>query len=355
MRKVGILILGIVWFYSCQNKTPKEFVSLKGKFENNTDSLLMITGFSVKKQIEINNQGEFSDTLKVAKPDFYSFSTNTGKRGFIYLKNGYDLSLKGDSNNFFRTFVYEGSDEGADSNNLMIARYNLAYERGNMERLMLLEKQAMLDTIAILKRGMDSISSVYKNANTEMVKNSDDQNNAFLANVEKNYDRAHDILVKKYEALAKLEKGKPAPNFEDYEDYRGGKKSLKDLRGSYIYVDVWATWCTPCIAQFPFLKQLELEYKDKNIKFVSISTDNDRRSGGSWENAEKKWRAMVEKYELSGIQLWAGKKELKLSEDYVIERLPRFFIIDPEGKMVVSEAPRPFDPELKKIFSTLGI
>ena len=67
-----------------------------------------------------------------------------------------------------------------------------------------------------------------------------------------------------------LPKGAPSPSFVDYENYNGGKTSLADLKGKYVYIDVWATWCGPCKAEIPSLKKIEKEYHGKNIAFVSV-------------------------------------------------------------------------------------
>jgi thiol-disulfide isomerase/thioredoxin len=76
--------------------------------------------------------------------------------------------------------------------------------------------------------------------------------------------------------------GKPSPVF-DYENHKGGKTSLESLKGSYVYVDVWATWCGPCRQEIPLLK-VEQQFEGKNIKFVSISVDTQKtmRNGPRW-------------------------------------------------------------------------
>src|SRR5690606_31366780 len=56
----------------------------------------------------------------------------------------------------------------------------------------------------------------------------------------------------------------------------GEQVSLSDLKGKYLFVDIWATWCRPCLQQLPAMKELEEKYRDQNIEFVSISIDNDR-------------------------------------------------------------------------------
>ena len=112
------------------------------------------------------------------------------------------------------------------------------------------------------------------------------------------------------EAIAlknELPKGSESPTFEDYENYDGSTTSLADLKGKYVYIDVWATWCGPCKAEIPALKEIEKEYHDKNIQFVSMSIDDDRTHGGSWDKAREDWKAMIKDKELGGIQIVAPK------------------------------------------------
>ncbi|MFD2568263.1 TlpA family protein disulfide reductase [Pseudotenacibaculum haliotis] len=356
MKKLGLLMMSALVLFSCKEEHPTDYLSFAGKLENSgKDTTLLITGFSVKKMIKINSDGTFKDSLKVAKPDFFSLSTNTGKRGFVYLKNGYNLTLSGDASNFLKSFSYKGDDEGADSNNLMIGRFNYAQNNGDARKIMLLEKEPFLAKVEQFKNGMDSIAKLYPKTNADVLKTSDDQNKKFYTSLETNYDRMHDAMVKQQQAMAKLQKGKVAPVFTNYEDYKGGTKSLKDFRGNYVYIDVWATWCRPCIAQIPYLKKLEKEFEGKNIAFVSISTDNERRSGGDWNKARGKWRKMVKDKSLGGVQLWAGKDESRLSQEYIINGIPRFILIDPEGKIVESNAKRPSDPSISEYFTSLGI
>ena len=121
-----------------------------------------------------------------------------------------------------------------------------------------------------------------------------------------------------------------------------------------MYIDVWATWCGPCIREIPALQSLEKEYEDKNIEFVSISTDEPNRSGGSWEAAHTKWKDFVKEKDMSGVQLWSGE-DFAFQQAYLINAIPRFILIDPSGNIVESNAPRPSDPALKTLFSELGI
>lgn len=152
-------------------------------------------------------------------------------------------------------------------------------------------------------------------------------------------------LTEQYNKLKVITKGNPSPTF-NYENHKGGTTSLEDLRGKYVYVDVWATWCGPCLREIPFLKEVENDYEDKNIQFVSISIDEPKDYD--------KWKQMVTEKELVGIQLMADNNwKSKFVVDYAILGIPRFILIDTEGNIISADAPRPSDPELRKIFDEL--
>ena len=178
---------------------------------------------------------------------------------------------------------------------------------------------------------------------TESVK---DYYAVFMAN---SIDKDHkEEISAKYNNIIRLSKGQPSPKFVNYENHKGGTTSLDDLKGKYVYVDVWATWCGPCIRQIPFLKEIENKYHDKNIVFVSMSVDA--------ENDHDKWKQMVEEKELGGIQLFAdNSSKSQFYTEYGIVGIPRFILIDPEGNIVDSGAPPPSSSNLVKLFDELEI
>ncbi|TRZ42143.1 TlpA family protein disulfide reductase [Robertkochia solimangrovi] len=151
-----------------------------------------------------------------------------------------------------------------------------------------------------------------------------------------------------YEKYKKIEKGVQSPEFTGYENHAGGSKSLSELKGEYVYIDVWATWCGPCKYEIPFLKTLEGDYHGKDIHFVSISIDEAKD--------HDKWVNMVNEKELGGIQLLADNAwKSKFVQDYYINGIPRFILLDKEGKILDSDAPRPSSKEIREIFDSLDI
>lgn len=147
-------------------------------------------------------------------------------------------------------------------------------------------------------------------------------------------------------SLSELQEVSYSPEFKDYTNFAGGKNSLRDYRGKFVYIDFWASWCGNCYGEMPYFRKLEEEYKDKDVIFISISID---------ENAGD-WRRTIEAEKLKGIQLLAEKEENGFIDQFAVYGVPRYILIDPEGKIIDYDAPRPSqEEELKKLFSASGI
>lgn len=143
------------------------------------------------------------------------------------------------------------------------------------------------------------------------------------------------------EKWARIAKGQPAPAFK-YLDINGKEVSLSDLAGKYVYIDVWATWCGPCRGEIPHLQKLEHKYADKNIHFVSISCDQDK---GAWEK-------MVKEDKLGGIQLHNGGDH-EFMNTFMITGIPRFILLDKEGKILNANMTRPSNIRTSETFDSL--
>lgn len=144
-----------------------------------------------------------------------------------------------------------------------------------------------------------------------------------------------------YEQYTRLEKGRKAPHFSLL-DKDGNRKNLSDWLGNYVYIDVWATWCGPCCRELLAFHKLKEEFKDRPICFVSISIDAD----------EAAWRAEIEKDGLDVIQLRANREDTFVN-DYKISLIPRFLLIDREGKMLDAHMTRPSDLKTRERLITL--
>lgn len=121
--------------------------------------------------------------------------------------------------------------------------------------------------------------------------------------------------------------GDIAPDFT-LEDADGGSFSLSSLKGKYVLVDFWASWCTPCRRENPNIVEAFQKYKDKNFTVFGVSLDSDR---GAWKAAIKKdnlaWK------QVSDLKKW----ESAVVPMYGIEGIPYNVLLDPSGKIIETD------------------
>lgn len=138
-----------------------------------------------------------------------------------------------------------------------------------------------------------------------------------------------------------VDKGKPCPDFT-FNDVHDQPVSLKDLRGKFVFIDLWATWCGPCKAEIPYIQQLEERFHGKDLTFVSISVDKNKD--------REVWKKMVKEMKMGGVQLILGEN-WNWIKNFMPASLsvPRFILLDKEGVIVNPNMSRPSDPNTAKI------
>jgi len=142
----------------------------------------------------------------------------------------------------------------------------------------------------------------------------------------------------------KLLPGRPAPDFA-VSDREGQTVKLRDFRGSYLYITVWATWCVPCKSELPYLELLDKQYYGKNIKFLTVAIDD--------PGNRKNWEHFLDEHNYPGVHTIVDA-DGKFNEAYMIISVPRFILIDPLGNIVNSNAPRP-SGQIQQFFDSLNI
>ncbi len=148
-------------------------------------------------------------------------------------------------------------------------------------------------------------------------------------------------IEKIYLARKKTQTGEISPSFS-FEDINGKLVTNEDLKGKLLYIDVWATWCGPCLREIPYFDTLQRQFEGRKIQFVSIS----------YQDNKERWQKMVKEKELLGIQLFAADSKAPFFTDYQVEGIPRYILIDDKGIIIDSDAKRPSDNELKNFLNT---
>lgn len=348
MKKLIVLSLAIVLF-ACGGKEEKkkplnDYVTITGTVSNKKSDTLYISNRGFAKAIPVAADGTFKDTLKLTTPNIY-YLNNKERAALVYLKNGFELDVKLDEEDFGENLVYSGL--GAEENNYLLAKNKFEEDLFEEDLDGLDETQLNTKITEMKEKTLAFIEANQKGLDSTLIAMN-------RSEVAPSMESMKSYYLGKIALRKELPKGKKSPIFENYENYAGGTLSLADLKGKNVYVDVWATWCGPCKVEIPSLKKLEHDYEGKNIAFVSMSIDDDRSHKGSWELAREDWKAMVADKELGGLQIMAPKGwKSQFVQDYKINGIPRFILIDTEGKIINADAPRPSSDNIRTLLDEI--
>ncbi|MGV9004145.1 TlpA family protein disulfide reductase [Flavobacterium sp.] len=319
---ISALLLVLIASFSFAQET----MTFEAKITNKNGDLLFIKeNRKIVKEIKVDEKGNFVATFPVTEGMYQLFD---GKEyAQLFLKNGYNLKMTMDASKFDETIKFSG--KGSKENNFL-AQQTVDESKYPYDEILALDddnfKKAVDDKKAADFKKTEAAGLDAKFV--ELQKKSVEMNLMGLA-------QYHTQIS----GNKKLNNSQ-APNF-DYENHAGGKTSLESLKGKYVYIDVWATWCGPCRAEIPALKALEESMHGKNIEFVSISVDVDKD--------HEKWQNFVKEKSLGGTQLFADKN---WNSDFIkafgINSIPRFLLIDPSGKVIDADAMRPSNGKLKE-------
>ncbi|QIH35941.1 TlpA disulfide reductase family protein [Sphingobacterium sp. DR205] len=134
-----------------------------------------------------------------------------------------------------------------------------------------------------------------------------------------------------------LKKGEK-PSIYDFKDLDNNRRYLDEFKGKFVLIDVWASWCFPCLKEMPSLDLLRHHYKDKNLVVVGVSVDD----------KDYKWRGAVVNLKIPSHQFNVDK-EKRFEKEFDIKYIPRMILLDKEGKVYNERMPKPSDIEIYSI------
>ncbi len=132
-----------------------------------------------------------------------------------------------------------------------------------------------------------------------------------------------------------LKVGDYCPDF-NMESLERQPVKISSLKGKYVYIDVWASWCYPCRKQFPFFEELVEEFKSEDIIFLGVNLDV----------RDFRWIGTIENLKLKGEQWRVLDKDFE--NKFNIAYIPRFILLDKEGKIMETKMTAPSKAETKE-------
>ena len=295
------------------------------KFKKNREARFFTRDTSITSKTDF--KGRFSLTFPLDSSGYITFHHGEETTA-MYCNPDDTVHITINTNQFDETITYTGSIES----NYLAWKY--------------LYQEESSFSPDVFNKTAEELSSSFDNFFNPMIVelNRINMNNTKFYDAEMEWmDQGREYYLKRHEEVKNVPKtGEAAINFT-YPDKDSNMVSLSDFKGSYVYVDVWATWCGPCRYEIPFLLQLEEDYHDANIVFMSVSVDT--------ENAKQKWVDMIKDENMGGVQLIStdGWKS-QIMKDYAINSIPRFMLFDPDGNVISVNAARPSSDEIREIF-----
>lgn len=138
-----------------------------------------------------------------------------------------------------------------------------------------------------------------------------------------NFSEMGDFILDLHKKMKRVQPGMPAFEFS-LPDANGKQISLSSLKGKWVLIDFWASWCSPCLEEFPYLQNVYKDLKSDKIEFLGIGLDEEKET----------WQATITRLNLPWIQVYGGKEtENEVFKKYQGAAIPHLVLINPEGKI----------------------
>ncbi|WP_374540256.1 TlpA family protein disulfide reductase [Flavobacterium sp.] len=272
---------------------------------------------------------KFSKKINI-KPGFYSL--NLGDNFVdIYLVKNAKLDGNVEFDNFNSTLNFKGF--GSNEANFLIRLQKISESVDNIDSFKLIHNKNELD-LSLAK---------YRNKLISILPKSNDKDFLVFANerIENQVKYFEEVGIQNL-SLFELN-GLKCPDF-NFIDIKGTTFKLNNFENKYLLIDIWATWCAPCIDDLKYLEEIKQNFKEKPIEFISVSIDD------KIEN----WKKNINERNLIGFQLLSPKaRDDVFFEQIKLITVPRYLLISPEGIIVNSNTPRPSSPELVKLLDSV--
>lgn len=347
MRKLFYFVLIVIAFSACNNGSTK--YTIKGTITGADSVKVYLVKAESGQPVVVDTAdvkaGAFVIKGKAGIPEMYYLRLN--ERDYFaqfFLEKGQitvvankdslrNTKVSGSkSNDLFNIYIAEIDRLNKEHANLR-NQYNQAMMKGDMETAdkAKIDVEAMMDNMNVFAK---NFVSEHRNSIvapfiylTQMVNEAPSEELDTIVGIFP-AEFAESVYVKEINRIANLKKktaiGSAAPEFT-MNDQNGNPVSLSSFKGSYLLIDFWASWCSPCRQENPNVVRIYGKFKDKGFNILGVSLDRDKDS----------WLKAIADDQLS----WTHVSDLKYWQNevavlYGVQSIPHTVLLDKEGKII---------------------
>lgn len=350
MKNWFIFILVSLLLSCSDHDKGDNYLSVYGHIKSSSSGFIFLEklvpgGYEKVDSTTIKGDHTFSFLVPKGNMEIFRISF-FGVRESILVLDNKDVTVVADTNFSQSKFLLSGSQEMEllSQVNQVSSSYELEKNLFNHKFLSLTNQQDSTE-IAALKNDYEKKELEYLQYVKQAVTDLNGHLTAWLIlteylNIEHNLDFYEDqikifqqtipdswhfkLLTEKFWSIKKLAIGSVAPDFS-LPTPDGGRAQLTSLRGKYVFLDFWASWCQPCRAENPNLIKIYDKYKGEQFEILGISFDKKKEN----------WIKAIEQDRLE----WKHVSDLKYFDSEMIElynivNVPTTILLDPEGKII---------------------
>ncbi|WP_167856272.1 TlpA disulfide reductase family protein [Hymenobacter metallicola] len=304
------------------------------------------TQFVSRDTATVDEQGRFTLQGTVPEAGLYQVKVDDANQVMLALDNGSNIQLSGDAKKLTDGYVVKGSKdsealqqlgrtmvESKRAMALLEMRYNNSAQAGQSDSMKLIEGKfyaAQAQNTAkikeLVRQNPNSVVSAFVVGNLL----NPDENFAFIDSMATQFkksmpdSRYTKALSAKLDPLRATAVGSAAPEIA-LPAPDGKSVALSSLRGKYVLIDFWASWCGPCRKENPNVVRAYNKYKGKGFEIYSVSFDQDR----------EKWLKAIQADGLT----WTHVSDLRgwesaAGQAYGVKAIPQSVLLDPQGRIV---------------------
>ncbi len=369
MKKTLIAFLLTVSFFACNDKTEKGTFTVKGELKNTPDQDVYLEQifFNAKDPEVLDtgkiSAGKFTVSAKGIEEGLYRLRLQKQEMGYIFINDKPEIGFRADA----KEISLQGPDFNTPANQSFKSFIVSVDERQKSLNKLSQEIDSLSknkDNDSIIKSKIVELNDVAAGFKSFIVKSIDTIQYPVVAMFALGYTRGIDpqelktivpalakrfpnhqgiagIIAQYNEMIAKTTVPPSAPAAKagmpgigsmapdiTMTDTAGKPFSLSSMKGKYVLVDFWASWCAPCRGENPNVVANYNKYKNKNFTILGVSLDEDRAA----------WVKAIQKDKLS----WKNVSDLKgwsnaAVSKYGFEGIPYNVLLDPQGKIIAME------------------